>query len=333
MNTVPIVAGLVVTTAGLFLACDATTTVRFFGNEGGSAGGGAGAESSGANMSGRSASGDGGEGPEGHGGGSGASESGGASAASGGTAGAGTGQGGASGGAGTWAVDVPNPSSLIHRYDFAGSDTQVPDLVGQASGTVEGGAVLAGDGTLTLDGDDDYVRFPAGLISGLESVSIMVWFTWNGGVAWERVFDFGATAEGADAPGTAIATLFFTPLFLSGPGSSAHFEVDPAYVSGDTTMIAANSPTAFPTGLMHQIVVVFDGSVRTLRSYIDGTLQGETPGDLALSDLRDENCWLGQSMWAQDAHMHGTYDEFRLYHGALSLDEIQALLVAGPDRP
>jgi hypothetical protein len=293
----------------VLLSCDATTTVSFFGRGGAetdSAGGSAESGAAGATM------------PVGEGGES---------------AGSAEGLGGTTDTGGPWVVDVPSPAVLVHRYDFSGTDTNVVDLVADASGTVQGGTLLTGDGTLTLDGEDDYVVLPGGLVSSLGSVSIVTWFTWAGVMPWERVFDFGATAEGAGVPGTAIATLFFTPLFLSGPGSSAHFEVSEDGAAGRTAMIAANSEAALPTGLMHQIVVVFDGSVRALRLYIDGTQKAETSGGPPLSALRDENCWLGQSMWEQDAHTHGIYDEFRIYQGVLSVEEIQSLLTAGPDRP
>src|SRR4051812_38010382 len=58
----------------------------------------------------------------------------------------------------------PYASHLIHRYGFEGQGTRVVDSVGSADGSVEGGAVLDGAGHLTLDGKDDYVNLPNGLV-------------------------------------------------------------------------------------------------------------------------------------------------------------------------
>ncbi len=299
--------------------CDSTTTVRFFQGSSSSAGGG---------------------GTEGEAGASGSLGSGGEGTAGvsgwGGDLGAGgsrSGGGASDGEGGSVPLDVPVPAQLRHHYDFSGIGTTLVDLVGDAPGVIHNGAELAGDGTLTLDGEDDYVALPGGLLRELGSVSLVVWFTWNGLTAWERVFDFGKTVEGPGLSGTALGTLFFTPRYLPGPGSSAHFEISVDGTATATRAIAVNSEAAFPAGLMHQIVVVFDGATGTLSSFIDGALQSSASWSFGLSDLDDENAWLGQSMWAQDAHMAGTYDDFRLYHGVLSLEEIQAMLSAGLDGP
>eukprot|EP01032_Pedospumella_encystans_P033523 gene33522-37886_t len=47
-------------------------------------------------------------------------------------------------------------------------------------------------GALALDGVDDYVALPAGLVAGLSDFTVAVWVYWNGGRSWERIFDFGS---------------------------------------------------------------------------------------------------------------------------------------------
>lgn len=235
------------------------------------------------------------------------------------------------------ATSSPNARSrvtapLLHRYDFSGSGTVLRDLVGDANGSIRGGASLDGGGTLTLDGIDDYVLLPGGLISSHESVTLVTWFTWLGdedGVpaAWHRVFDFGATSEGGEQSGTAVALFFFTPLYVPGPGDSANFTV-----IGDR-MVSVDGAEPFPIELEQQIAVVFNGEAGTLESYVNGVSEGRSTTSLRLSDLPDQNCWLGQSQWSHDAMMHGSYNEFRIYGAALTRDEIRVLLASGPEVP
>src|SRR4051812_28354916 len=70
-------------------------------------------------------------------------------------------------GAGSDAATPPasNTTHLVHRYSFAGDGTRVVDSVGSADGSLENGAVLDGAGHVSLDGVDDYVNLPNGLLS------------------------------------------------------------------------------------------------------------------------------------------------------------------------
>ncbi len=69
---------------------------------------------------------------------------------------------------------------LLHHYDFVGDGTLVPDLVGDADGLVVGGAVLDATGALELDGLDDYVDLPNGLLSSLDAATVTLWVEWRG---------------------------------------------------------------------------------------------------------------------------------------------------------
>ena len=108
---------------------------------------------------------------------------------------------------------------LIHRYSFDGEGTQVVDSVGSADGSLQNGAVLDGAGHVTLDGKDDYVNLPNGLLSGLTDATLVAWLAWSGGPEWQRVFDFGSTDAGEDMVGNATSSLFLTPKANPGTGS------------------------------------------------------------------------------------------------------------------
>ncbi len=92
--------------------------------------------------------------------------------------------------------EAPTEVSLIHRYRFDGASTVVIDEVGGQDGELLGGAVLDQSGRLTLDGEDDFVDLPNGLVSELEDATFVVWTIWDGGAGSKRVFDFGVSRLG-----------------------------------------------------------------------------------------------------------------------------------------
>jgi hypothetical protein len=231
------------------------------------------------------------------------------------------------GGSAGVAAEPPLVEGLLHRYSFSDTGTTVTDSLGGAHGTVYGGATLDGSGSLTLDGVDDYVALPSGLISSLDSVTMVVWFTWHAQRSWERVFDFGATAEDEDQPGTSIAHFFFTPRYEPDLGSSANM-----FLEGVAAMPASNSTAEFPSEQEQHIAVVFNGDQGTLEAYVEGTASPWGRASFALSDFPDEHCWLGQSQWDHDPYMTGTYNEFRIYGIALTNMQVRELQAAGPER-
>ncbi|HWZ91070.1 MAG TPA: hypothetical protein VNW92_19550 [Polyangiaceae bacterium] len=66
-------------------------------------------------------------------------------------------------------------SHLIHRYSFSGEGTRVVDSVSGADGVLMAGATLDGAGHAALDGLDDYVDLPNGLVSSLHDATLLTW--------------------------------------------------------------------------------------------------------------------------------------------------------------
>lgn len=211
------------------------------------------------------------------------------------------------------------------RYDFSAMGTALLDRVGSAHARVLGGAELDGSGTLTLDGVDDYVDLPNGLLSSRTSATIMVWFEWRGGVCWQRVFDFGNNTGGEGNVGDALSSLFFTPEACGDAQSMvmAEFGARRYRVMGGE----------FPAMRSTQIALAFDAALHRMSLYQDGRLISEASADFALADIDDVNSWLGRSQWVQDRFAQVRYDEFRLYDRALTQDEVARLASAGPDAP
>lgn len=222
--------------------------------------------------------------------------------------------------------DLPSPTQ---RYDFSGSGTEIIDVMGGPSGSVKGGASLA-DGAVTLDGDDDYVDLPNGLLGTKHSATILLWVTAIDGPAYWRMLDFGISSGGEDpapdepAVGTTYVALTTETgldpngmaLFIGHGGASAE---DRALTSlrFDDEVVALG--------------VVLDGDAARADLYVNGELQATTSLSSPLSELEDVNNWLGRSQYAADPHYPGTYTELRIYDVALSACQVDALTTLGPD--
>jgi hypothetical protein len=75
--------------------------------------------------------------------------------------------------------------------------------------------------------------------------------------------------------------------------------------------------------------------VNTAGPYDWGTpldsLDGGTPPPVDLSTILDHNNWLGRSQFSADDSFGGTYEEFRIYAGALTAEQISISFTAGPN--
>jgi hypothetical protein len=222
--------------------------------------------------------------------------------------------------------------ALKHRYSFnATSGTEVTDSVSAKNGTAIGGATFGG-GNLTLDGGDgSYVDLPNGLVTALgNSATFELWITYAGGNPWSRIFDLGTSTGGEDVSdgGADVDGLFLTA--KSGDGIP-RFE---ANFPGGGVTTAPILPGSIPVGEQIHIAITYSYSANLTRIYTNGTLVATKPGTASkpLSDManRDVNVWLGRSQFA-DPYWAGKYNEFRIYTGAASPQQVAASYAAGPD--
>ncbi len=228
-------------------------------------------------------------------------------------------------------VQDPFASALIHHYAFDGIGTTATDGAGSADGTLVG-ATLDGQGAVALSGglSGPHVTLPAALISGLESLSVEAWLTWNGGLGYQRVFDFGNSNAGAGAQGA--GTRHFS---LAVNGNSDFFrlvfDVDPSTDSRGWRSVS--SSPAISTGQVHQVVAVFDRPANELRLYVDGARRGSSPvpANEQLSGIDDVNNWLGMAQWGGDPNLDGTLHDVRLYDVALSDEDASLRFTRGYD--
>lgn len=231
------------------------------------------------------------------------------------------------------ATDSHAVATLVHRYSFNGN---VDDSVGGADGTLvnglNGGATPAtySGGQLSLNnpgnigsgtGNGNHVDLPTGMISALTDATFEAWVQWDGGYAWQRIFDFG---------GGPAEYIFATPSSGFG-GNPSIFEFrEPAVTTGDDKVRLLDAQ--LPIGSISHIVGVIDTANDQARYYVDGNLNAVAGlQGFSLTNVNDVQNWLGRSQWAADSYLNGSYDEFRIYSSALTDDDVIASFDAGPD--
>jgi hypothetical protein len=215
---------------------------------------------------------------------------------------------------------------LAHRYSFEGApgSTFIADSVGTAHGTLFGGGSLTGDGKLNLLGANGFVDLPNGIISNLSSMTLEAWLTWNGGNQWQRIFDFGSNSGGENAQGTGLTYSALTP--RSG-ADVLRFMITTNSGGGE---IAAQSAQMLPIGQQVHVAVSYDFLAGTSTLFLNGQHVASGVASVPLNQINDVNVWLGRSQW-NDPYFNGQFDEFRIYNGAMSDQQITASYAAGPD--
>jgi hypothetical protein len=205
--------------------------------------------------------------------------------------------------------------SLAHRYSFT---TNSGDSIGTAHGRLFGNAVVT-NSSLALDGlAGTYAGLHGGLVSGCSAVSLEFWATLGANGDWARVFDFG-NSNGASGQNF----LFFSP--HTGAGSH-RFTLSTAGGTRDQ-----DAPGTLDGRTVH-VVCIADPATGYSAIYTNGILDSQTNGPLpALSGVNAALSYLGRSLFSADAWLNGSLDEFRIYHGRLTPQEIAANFASGPD--
>jgi hypothetical protein len=219
--------------------------------------------------------------------------------------------------AGSKPASVGNPAAALqHRYSFA---TDASDSVGHADGTLEGAATISG-GQVHLDGTrGTYVNLPGGLIAGDGAVTFEFWATLGTNKSWARVFDQGSTNGSKGGH-----DLYFCP--HSGAKDFRLTIMDPH---------PAERVVTVPGNLDNQtnlhVACVLDPASGFMGIYTNGVLAASRKDLVSLASV-DTNCFfLGRSLFASDAPLNGSIDEFRIYNTALSAAAISASFSNGPN--
>jgi hypothetical protein len=246
----------------------------------------------------------------------------------------------------------PEPGLVLrHRYSFDGSpeSSVVTDSIRGANGVLVSGSAeppytngvpdgsgFTGNGTLVFNGASGCVLLPPRPISALSNFTIEAWVTWNGPATnvWQRVFDFGISDRGTNANGQGTNYVIFTPAV--GGTELPGFEETTVNPFGNTTdpdalVLTGNGP--FPLGQEVYVAITYDPGAGSARLYLNGTLAASASGTFnPTSRFTDYSSWLGRSQWDRDPYFNGSFDEFRIWAGILSDQDIASHYSAGPDQ-
>jgi arabinan endo-1,5-alpha-L-arabinosidase len=198
-----------------------------------------------------------------------------------------------------------NPPAGWSSYYPLKSDAN--DANGHYGGTPLGGASFVIDPTrgsvLNLDGTNQYVAFPSGL-AGMKT--FMAWVKWNGGAAWQRIYDFGNDTN---------RYTVLTPLASSG---TLRFNISVDSIPGEQVV---DAPAALPANVWTHVAVVMNGTTVVL--FTNGApVATNLFANLLPANLNATNIYFGRSQWPADPYFSGRLSSVRIFSRPLAAGEI-----------
>ncbi|HUC85121.1 MAG TPA: LamG domain-containing protein [Candidatus Acidoferrales bacterium] len=169
------------------------------------------------------------------------------------------------------------------------------------------------------------------MISCLSEVSIEAWVTWTANTTgpWQRIFDFGSHAENVDYF-SGVTYLFFTTeaaTFVT--NEVARFTISTNGILSESPRL--NWTNILPLNVTSFVAVTYSPVRGITKLYVNGQLASSGTATIPLADVVDTNNWLGRSQYSADPYLAGRYNEFRIYRGLLSDEDVAADFAAGPD--
>ena len=231
---------------------------------------------------------------------------------------------------------TPMTNSLVHRYSFnePAGDVTTADSAGGSDwdGALQGGAALGG-GRVTLDGSSGYVQFPAGIVSGMDAVTIEAWVAFGAPAASAWLYSFGDSD--ASSPPEGENYIGFQPYTGAGSAAALFGRGDPgsADEEGASFSLVGNGGTNY-LGSVHLTVVYhpYAGYVCFYTNGVSAAVKSSVVNSLAATLGADPLNYLGRSLYGSDPFLSASIDEFRVYSGPLSAAQIAADYALGPNQ-
>ncbi|MGA9450928.1 MAG: alpha-L-arabinofuranosidase C-terminal domain-containing protein [Verrucomicrobiia bacterium] len=242
----------------------------------------------------------------------------------------------------TQSVQVVNvPTALVHRYSF--NDGTANDSVGSANGTLHGNATISGGqlvlpNTTSVAPATDYLQLSAGILTNNPAygigtnnndpaVTVEAWATIQAGqYTWANLFDFGnQDASGQSEYDIHVCVHASDNSTIAGISDSDNANVDYQFIDLDPGSSLDGSTNV-------HITAVFSPPTGYMAIYLNGVLAGADYNvTIPMSGVQAVRNIIGADNWP-DPGMQGTIDEFRIYNGALTANEIAATQVLGPSQ-
>ncbi|MBA9004933.1 glycoside hydrolase family 127 protein [Thermomonospora cellulosilytica] len=208
-----------------------------------------------------------------------------------------------------WATPAPRRGPrLVAHYALDGT---LKDATGTwADAVLAGGAALAEDGGVALNGTGAHVVLPRGLITGLDELTVAVRVRADTLTNNARVFDLGFNRR-----------TFFYVNSRTGSGRT-RFSMRTYGMEGEDF---ADASGTLPVGEWLHVAVVVGGDSAVL--YFDGAEAGRKDG-LIMSPLvlgATSQNFLGRSQDSRHPYLHGRVRDFRIYDHALDAAAIRDL--------
>jgi hypothetical protein len=208
---------------------------------------------------------------------------------------------------------------LVARYAFDGNFNDSSGNANHSILTYGTPTFVAGKygSALNLDGASQYTMLPAGMFASVTNFTIAAWVYWNGGSAWQRIFDFGNDTT---------QYMFLSP--SSGSGT-LRFAVT---TNGNGAEQILQTAAALPVAQWAHVAVTRNGNIARL--YTNGVVAVSATNvvTIAPASFNPALNYLGKSQWP-DPSFNGRLDETFIYNYALSVTEITRLMNNQPPPP
>ena len=202
----------------------------------------------------------------------------------------------------------PTPTgTLAASYQFEGNAS---DSAGSNHATTVGSPTYVSGQSgqaLNFDGTDDYATLPSGVSNSVD-VTISSWVYWNGGSAFQRIFDFGNDTN---------SYMYLTP--SSGEGLM-RFAITTGGGSGEQVLIT----DSLPTNQWVHLALTLRGNLGVL--YLNGKPKVAGRIFVDTSNFNPTLNYIGKSQYAGDPLFSGRIDDFRVFNYALNQAQVRALV-------
>ncbi len=229
-------------------------------------------------------------------------------------------------------ITVRGTATLTNRYRFnESSGTTASDSISGQNGTLMN-TTFTGSGQADLfntansgDPSGQYLALPANLLVNYSSVTLEAWVTpvlddFTIGAEWSRIYDFGNSDGTNGVPG-----------FMWMRVGNDYYPVR-GDIFGPSSGDVVETTGFLLSGQENHIVWTSDGSTGKGQIYLNGVRVGRNDNVVTtpVAVGSTTNDWLGRSQFAADPYPNASYNEFRIYQGALNPLEVAADFQNGP---